>query len=103
MKWYNSKMRAEFKGSCLKQSKVTFTPMNVVDLFLVYELDRWSQDLNADSTIKDCWLGAVKLTENADPDKCSYSGYGIGFDYRSLFSYQGFNWSKNVVIIKVYW
>ena len=54
-------MRAEFKGSCLKQSKVTFTPMNVVDLFLVYELDRWSQDLNADSTIKDCWLGAVKL------------------------------------------
>ena len=31
-------------------------------------------------------FGAVKLTKNADPDRCRYSGYGIGFDTRGSFS-----------------
>ena len=39
-----------------------------------------------DFTLKDCLFGAVKLTKNADPDKYSYSGYGIGLDFRSRFS-----------------
>ena len=43
-------------------------------------------------------FGAVKLTKNLDPDKYSYSRYGIGFDSRSIFSYSGFDWDKNVVI-----
>ena len=29
LKWHISKTRVEFKGSCLKQEKVTFTPRNV--------------------------------------------------------------------------
>ena len=28
----------------------------------------------------------------------SYSGYGIGFDFRSHFSISDFNWNKNVLI-----
>ena len=97
----NSRTRVEFKGSCLKQNKITFTPRNVVNLFIVYELDRCPQDLNADFTLKDSLFGAVTLTKNADPDKYSYSGYGIGFDSRLLFSFTGFNWDKNVVIFGV--
>ena len=54
-------------------------------LFMVYELDRWSQDLKAAFTLKDCIFGAIKLTKNADPDKYFYLGYGTGFDPRSLF------------------
>ena len=61
-------------------------------LFMVYELDRWSQDLKAVFTLKDCIFGAIKLTKNADPDKYFYLGYGTGFDPRSLFSYPGFGW-----------
>ena len=34
-------------------------------------------------------LWAVKLTKNADPEKCSYSGCGIRFD--SLFWLANFN------------
>ena len=49
LKWNNSKIILEFKGSSLKQDKITFTPKNVVNLFIVFELDRWSQDLNAGS------------------------------------------------------
>ena len=82
----NSKIRLRFTGSCLKQDKTTFTPNNVVNFYIVYELDRWSHDLNAKFTLKDYLFGNVKITKNADPNKCSYSGYGIGFDSRSLFS-----------------
>ena len=50
----NSRIRVEFKGSYLKQDKVTFTPRNIINLYIAYELDTWSQDLNADFTLKDC-------------------------------------------------
>ena len=42
---------------------------------IVYELDRWSQDLNFDFTLEDNLFGAVKLTKNVDPDK--YFGLGL--------------------------
>ena len=70
----------------------------MVNLFVVYELNRWSKDLNAEFTLKDCWYGNVKITKNADPDKYSYSSYGIGYDSRSLFSIPNFDWGKNVII-----
>ena len=54
--------------------------------------------LNAEFTLTDCLLGAVKLTKNANPNKSSYSGYGIGFDSPSLFSIPNFDWGKNVII-----
>ena len=44
---------------------------------------------------------SVKLTKYADPDKCKYSGYGIGFDSRSEFSLPDGNLGKNVIIFGV--
>ena len=84
----------------MRQSKVNFTPRNVVNLF-VYELDRWLQDLNTDFTLKDCLYGTVNLTRDADPDKCSYLGYSIRFDSRSLCLFPNFDWNKTVVIFGV--
>ena len=55
----NSRIKLEFKGSCLKQEEATFTPNNVVNLFITYELDRWSQNLNTDFTLKDCFFASV--------------------------------------------
>ena len=46
-------------------------------------------------------FGAVKLTENTDPDKYSYSGYGIGLDSRSLFSFPNVQGHKKILIFKV--
>ena len=54
----------------IQQIKVTFFfPKNVISLFIAYELDTFSRDLNTDFTLKDCLFGAVKLTKNADLDK----------------------------------
>ena len=37
----NSETRLKFKGSCLKhEDKAPFTPNNVVNLFIIYELYR---------------------------------------------------------------
>ena len=74
LKWYNLKIKVEFKKSCLKWDNVAFTQRNVVSLFIVYELDACSRDLNTVFTPKDCLFGAVKLTRNADTDKYFYSG-----------------------------
>ena len=56
----NSKTRLRFTGSCLKQDKATFTTNNV--------LDRWSQDLNAKFTLKDCLYGSIEITKYSDPN-----------------------------------
>ena len=53
--WYNSRIKLKFKGSSFKQEDNTaYTPKNMVNLFIVYELDTWSPDLNTEFTIKDC-------------------------------------------------
>ena len=43
-----------------------------MNFFNVYELDRWSKDVNAEFILKDCLFGGVKVTKNSDRDKCSY-------------------------------
>ena len=99
--WNKSRTRLRFEGSCLKQEdKARFTQNNVVNLFIVYELDRWSQELNTDFTLKSLF-GAVKLTKNADPHKYRYNGYGIWFDLPSEFSLPDGSMGKNVIIFGV--
>ena len=97
----NSRIKLEFKGNCLKQDKAPFTPSNVVNLYIAYKLNIWSQDLNTEFSLKDCLFGAVKLTNNGNPNKYCYSGYGIGFDSHSLFSILNLDWGKNDIIFGV--
>ena len=52
----------------------------------------------SDSTLKNCLFGAVTLTKNAGTEKYKYSGYGIGFDRRSSFSFTGGGFHQNVLI-----
>ena len=65
----NSRIRLEFKWSRLKQDNANFTPRNEVNLFIVYELGTWSQNVNTDFTLKDSLLRSVNLTKNSDPDE----------------------------------
>ena len=41
------------------------------------------------------------LTKNADLEKYGYSGYGIGFDRRSSFSFPGVRFGQTVLIFGV--
>ena len=57
-----------------------------------------SDSNNSDPTLNNCLFGAATLTKNADIDKYGYSGYGIGFDRRSSFSFPGGGLDQNVLI-----
>ena len=97
LSYYGTKIRVQFIGSCLKQPKFTFTHIKVVNIYIVYELGASSSHIS-DPTIKNCLFGAVTLTKNADIEKYRYSGYGIGFDRRSSFSFSSGGFGQNVLI-----
>ena len=69
----------------------------MVNIYIVYELGASTSNDNA-ATLKNCLFCAVTLTKNADIDKYGYSGYGIGFDRISSFSFPGGGFGQNVLI-----
>ena len=72
----------------------------MVNLYITYELNKRSENVNAVFTLKDCLFGAVELTKDANPNKYSYSRYGFEFDSRSLISRPN-DWGKKVIIFGV--
>ena len=97
LSYYGTKVRAQFTKNCLKQSNHIFTHKKIVNIYIVYELAE-SSSHTSDPTIKDCLFGAVTLTKNANIEKYKYSGYGIGFDRRSSFSFPSGGFGQNVLI-----
>ena len=98
---YGSKVRLKFNKGCLKQSNnLTYDYGSRVNIYIVYELGASSSN-DSDPTLKNCLFGAVTLTKNADIDKYGYSGYGIGFDRRSSFTFPGGGFGQNVLILGV--
>ena len=96
---YGTKTRVKFNGSCLQQSKISYTHSTTVTIYIVYELGASGSHDN-DPTLKNCLFGAITLTKNADIDKYKYSGYGIGFD-RSSFSFPNSGFGQNVITFGV--
>ena len=90
-------MRVEFTGDCLKQPKILCTHRKIVSIYIVYEFGASGSNIS-DPTLKSCLFGAATLTKNADINKYGYSGYGIGFDRRSRFSFPGCGFGQNVLI-----
>ena len=95
--YYNYNIRLKFTGSCLKQSKITYTHKKIVNIYIVYELSA-SNSYSDDPALKNGLFGAVTLTKNADIDTYGYSGYGIVFDRRSSFTFPGEGFGQNVLI-----
>ena len=104
--YYSTKTRVEFGGSCLKQGNVTFNHENAVNIYNAYEISKaaniskYSSDDNY-TTLQNALFWAVSLTKNADFDKYKYSGYGIGFDRRSSFSFPGGGVGQNAILFGV--
>ena len=56
--------------------------------------------MNTDFTLGNSLFGSKELTKNTDPGKYKYSGYSIGFDSRSEFSFIEKSVGKNVIIFR---
>ena len=99
--YYETKIRLKFNTSCLKQSTtLAYDKGKIVNVHIVYELGASSSNVN-DPKTKKCLFNAVILTKNANIDKYRYSGYGIGFDRRSSFSFPGGGFGQNIIIFGV--
>ena len=97
--YYGTKTRLGFRRSCLKQDKITFNHGKIVNIYIVYELDKTY--VKTHPTLVNCLFGAVSITKNADIDKNKYSGYGIGFDRTGIYLLPDGSFGRNVVIFGV--
>ena len=95
--YYSYKIRVKFNGSILRQPKVSYTHGKIVNIYIVYKLIG-SSSHSDDPALKNCLFGTVTLTKNFDIDKYGYSGYGIGFDRKSSFSFTGGGFGQNILI-----
>ena len=77
LSYLGNKIRVEFKGSCLKQDKITYTHGKIVNIYIVYEISK-NFKISSYSTLQHYFFGAVSLTKSTDIGKYRYSGYGIG-------------------------
>ena len=55
-------------------------------MHIVYKINLWPYNQIADFALWNSLFGAAKMIKNADSDKYSYSGYGIGFNAGGTFS-----------------
>ena len=97
--YYGTKRRVEFNGSCLKQDEITFNHGKVTNIYNFYEINKCI-NISDYPTLENCLFGAVRLTKNADIDKCKYLGYGIGFNKKGFYSI-GDKVGRNVIIFGV--
>ena len=65
-----------------------YTNGTIVNIYIVHEFSAFGSNVS-DPALKSCLFGVLTLTKNADIEKYGYSGYGIGFDRRSSFSFPG--------------
>ena len=101
LNYLGTKIRVQFSGSCLKQDKVTYTHGKIVNIYIVYEINKKDNTVISDLTLENCLFGAVTLTKNAVIDKYGYSGYGIGFDRKGRFSFSSGGYGQNVINFEV--
>ena len=72
--YVNSKIRVKFNGSCLKQDKVTYGHETIVDIYIVYEINK-NYNISNYTTLENCLFEAVSL--NADIDQYKYLGMAL--------------------------
>ena len=99
LSYFGTKARLEFRGSYLKQDKSTFNNGKIVNIYIVYELDKIYVKTNP--TLVNCLFAAVSITKNADIDKNKYSGYGNGFDRSGVYLLHDGSFGRNVIIFGV--
>ena len=85
---------------CLKLYPDSLFHGGIANIYIAYEINK-NINISDYPTPENCLFGTVKLTKNADIDKYTYSGYGIGFDRHGNFSFSGTGLGRNAIIFGV--
>ena len=62
---FGTKIRVKFNGSCLKQDKITYTHGKIVNIYIVYEINKKDNTIISDPTLENCLFGAVTLAKKS--------------------------------------
>ena len=65
---YGNKTRVEFNGSYPKQNKVIYTHGKIVNIYIVYEINK-NYNISSYPTLGNCLFGAVSFTKHTDIDQ----------------------------------
>ena len=90
-----------FKVDCFIRGKAKSEYDKIINIFIVYDLQS-NLNYNPEFTLENSLFGAIKVTKNADVNKFKYSGYGIGFDGKGVFSHPTGSFSNNAIIFGVH-
>ena len=58
LNYLGTKIRITFSGSCLKQDKITYTHGKIVNIYIVYEINKKDNTIISDPTLENCLFGA---------------------------------------------
>ena len=100
LNYYDIKTKVYFDGDCLKQDSVTINHGKIVNIYIVYEIIRIANingNRNSNLTVQNALFGGLILTKIANVNKYKYSGYVIGSDRTSSFSFPGGGNGQNVI------
>ena len=64
LNYLGTKIRVKFSESCLKEDKITYTNRKIVNIYIVYEINKKVNTIRSDPTTENCLFGAVTLTKN---------------------------------------
>ena len=99
VEYVRSKACVKFYGDCLKQEKSTSNHGKIVNIYIIYEIER-SVSITSYPALENCLFCAVKLTKHIAVDLYKYSGYGIGFDRKGSYLISD-KAGRNVIIFGV--
>ena len=97
--YVGAKARVKCYGDCLKQYKISIDHEKIVNIYIVYEIDR-NVDISSYPTLENCFFGAIKSTKHVDIDLYKYSEYGFGLDRKGFVS-TGDEVGRNIIIFRV--
>ena len=89
----DKRMHVYLQGSHFQQNNVLTSNNdhvinnNVINTYIVYELDPIASIRDTTFTIQNALFGAIQTTKNADTSKYDYKGYGICFDESETFTH----------------
>ena len=63
MDYVGIKTRVEFKGSCLKQDKISFDHDKIVNIYIVYEINK-KYNISSYPVLENCSFGSVWVSTN---------------------------------------
>ena len=63
LNYFGTKTRVEFKGSCLKQDKISFDHDKIVNIYIVYEINK-KYNISSYPVLENCSFGSVWISTN---------------------------------------